>query len=446
MTSLKQLAIRGAIWTIASYGFSQIIRFGGNLILTRLLAPQLFGLMTLVTVFIVGLNLFSDVGVGPSVVRSKRGDDPDFLNTAWTIQVIRSFIIWGFCILIAFPISRLYNEPQLLWLIPIVGFGGVISGFSSTAGLTLERHMEMRRSTLFSLGGQVLSIVILIVWAKISPTIWALVLGNLLTSLVSTIWSYYLIPGTKNRFAWDAEAVQDLFGFGQWIFLSTAVTFLAEQVDRLMLGKLIALETLGVYGVAYALADIPRQVLAAVSSRVFFPTFSKMVDQPRDVFLAKILKNRLPLLLVSALSLTVLVGAGDFIITLLYDRRYAQASWMLPIMALGIWPRVLTQTIDQVFFALGQPRYPAYGCIAKFVFMLIALPTGFHFLGIAGAVIAVSLNDLPFYLVVIVGLQREKLSPLKQDLQATLVFVGLVALVLLGRSLLSLGSPFQGIF
>jgi O-antigen/teichoic acid export membrane protein len=445
MTSLKKLAIRGTIWTIASYGLGQIIRFGGNLILTRLLAPQLFGLMTLVSIFIVGLHLFSDVGVGPSVVQNKRGDDPDFLNTAWTMQVIRSFIIWGFCILIAFPLAQLYNEPQLLWLIPIVGFGTVISGFSSTAGYTLERHMEMRRSTFFSLGGQVLSIAILIIWAKISPTIWALVLGSLLTSLISTIWSFYLIPGTRNRFAWDPESVRDLFSFGQWIFLSTAITFLAEQVDRLMLGKLIALETLGVYGVAYALADIPRQVLLAVSSRVLFPAFSKMVDQPREVFLAKILKNRMPLLLFAAVGIGVLVGCGDLFVKLLYDKRYEQASWMLPLMAIGIWPRVLTQTIDQVFFAMGQPRYPTYGCLAKFVFMLAALPLGFHFMGVPGAVIAVALNDIPFYVVIAEGLRREKLSSFKQDMLATLFFVGLIALVLAVRSVLGLGSPLRGL-
>jgi O-antigen/teichoic acid export membrane protein len=445
MTSLKKLAIRGTIWTIASYGLGQIIRFGGNLILTRLLAPQLFGLMTLVSIFIVGLHLFSDVGVGPSVVQNKRGDDPDFLNTAWTMQVIRSFIIWGFCILIAFPLSQLYSEPQLLWLIPIVGFGSVISGFSSTASYTLERHMEMRRSTLFTLGSQVLSIVILIAWAKISPTIWALVLGSLVTSLISTIWSYYLIPGTRNRFTWDPDSVRDLFSFGQWIFLSTAITFLAEQVDRLMLGKLIPLETLGVYGVAYALADIPRQVLLAVSSRVLFPAFSKMVDQPREVFLAKILKNRMPLLLFAAVGIGILVGCGDLFVKLLYDKRYGQASWMLPLMAIGIWPRVLTQTIDQVFFAMGQPRYPTYGCLAKFVFMLGALPLGFHFMGVPGAVIAVALNDIPFYVVIAEGLRREKLSSFKQDMLATLFFVGLIALVLAVRSVLGLGSPLQGL-
>ena len=89
LQALKKVATQGAYWTIANYGLSQALRFGSNLILTRLLFPDLFGLMSLVNVIIMGLGLFSDIGVGTSIIRSKRGNDPDFLNSAWTMQVIR---------------------------------------------------------------------------------------------------------------------------------------------------------------------------------------------------------------------------------------------------------------------------------------------------------------------------------------------------------------------
>src|ERR687885_208624 len=115
MSSLKNQALRGTVWTIAGYGASQVLRLGSNIILTRLLLPEFFGLMNLVNVFIIGLHLFSDVGLGPSVVQNKRGDDPDFLNTAWTIQVGRGIILWICSLILAWPVSQFYNEPQLLW-------------------------------------------------------------------------------------------------------------------------------------------------------------------------------------------------------------------------------------------------------------------------------------------------------------------------------------------
>ncbi|MFM6402608.1 oligosaccharide flippase family protein, partial [Planktothrix sp.] len=106
MTSLSKKAIQGTIWTLFGYGGSQVLRFGGNLILTRLLVPELFGLMALVNTFITGLNLFSDVGIRPSIIRSQRGDDPEFLNTAWTIQVFRGLGLWIICLLITVPLAK----------------------------------------------------------------------------------------------------------------------------------------------------------------------------------------------------------------------------------------------------------------------------------------------------------------------------------------------------
>jgi O-antigen/teichoic acid export membrane protein len=445
MSSVKQLAIRGTIWTIATYGLSQIVRFASNLILTRLLAPELFGLMALVSVFIVGLHLFSDIGVGPSIIQNKRGDDPEFLNTAWTMQVVRNFVIWLCCLLIAWPASQLYNEPQLLWLIPVVGLGSIIAGFNSTAMFTLNRQMKIRQISIFQLGGQLIGTAVQLIWAWLNPTIWSLVGSGIVSSLVALVWSHLLIPGQRNRFQWDRHSAIELFSFGKWIFASTAVTFLSDQVDRLILGKLIPFAALGVYGVAFTLADIPRQVLLAISNKVFFPAFTRYTDLPRETFRAKILKNRLPFLLAMALGVAVLTSFGDLLITSLYDKRYVDASWMLPILALGIWPRVLTQTIDQVLFALGKANFPAYGCFAKFLFMVIGLPLGFNLLGLPGAIIIVALNDIPFYLLILYGLHREKLSVFVQDIQTTLLFLLVTGAFILGRVALGYGLPIKGL-
>ncbi|MEG3971224.1 oligosaccharide flippase family protein [Microcoleus sp. T2B6] len=94
------------------------------------------------------------------------------------------------------------------------------------------------------------------------------------------------------------------------IFVSTALTFFAEQADRLILGKLLTLDVLGVYGVALTLADIPRSITLALSGKVMFPAISKLVDQPRDILRAKILKNRQPILIACAVGLTLLVSFG----------------------------------------------------------------------------------------------------------------------------------------
>lgn len=442
MSSVKQLAVRGAVWTIASYGLSQVLRLGSNLILTRLLVPEMFGLISLVYVFITALHLFSDVGIGTSLIQNKRGEEPDFLNTAWTLQVCRGVILWFCTLLLAWPIAHLYQQPQFLWLIPVVGLGTVISGFNSTSVFTLNRNMAFRPLAIFELSGQLTGIVVMIVWAWFSPTIWAILMGSFASQILQLIWSHYWNSSSPHRFMLNQEVVREILSFGKWIFVSTALTFFAEQADRLILGKLLTLDMLGVYGVALTLADLPRSVTLALSSKVMFPAISKLADLPRETLRAKILKNRQPILIVLAVGLTALVSFGDVAIKILYDQRYIKAAWMLPILALGIWPRVLCNTgTEQILFAIGKIQYPAFGQLLRFLWTSIGLWVGFSTAGLLGAIVAVALNDLCFYTAISYGLCREKVNFLVQDFQATVLLLGLLAAVLSARYFLGFGLP-----
>ena len=452
MSSVKKLAIRGTIWTIAGYGAGQVLRFGTNLILTRLLSPDVFGLMALVYTFITGLHLFSDIGIGQSLIQNKRGEEPDFFNTAWTMQVMRGVGLWVCCLLIAWPVASFYGKPELLLLIPAVGLNTVVEGFWSTARFTLNRQLAVGKLSLFEFGGQVIGITVMIALAWMYHNVWALVIGNLVSVTFQLVWSHLLIPGLRNRFVWEPAAAKNIFSFGKWIFASTALTFLAEQSDKLILGKLVTSAALGVYNIAFALSDIPRQVLLALSSKVLFPAFSKFADLPRETFRAKILKNRGPFLMLAAAGVTALAGFGDKLIPILYPKAYGNAAWMLPLLAIGFWPRILTQTIDQALFALGKSLYPAYGSFFKFLFMFIGLPLGFHLMGgsqghgLHGALFVIALNDFPYYGAVAYGLWREKLSCIVQDLQATALLLVLLAVVLSARYALGLGLPIDKMF
>lgn len=444
MSSIKKLAIKGTIWTFVGYGASQILRFGSNLVLTRLLFPKLFGLMALVYVFISGLHLFSDIGIATSVVQNKRGDDPVFLNTAWTLQVVRGFGLWVCCFLLAWPAAALYNESQLLWLLPIVGLNTVISGFNSTALFTLNRHLSVKQLAIYELAGQVVSVTVTVAWAFFNKSVWALVVGGLVTSVFQLVWSHRMNPGAPNSFAWEKEASQELVSFGKWIFASTALTFLATQSDRLVLGKLFSFELLGVYGIAYTLADIPKTITLALGGKVIFPAFSKFADLPREEFRAKIQKGRKMILFPAAIGLAVLVSFGDIVISVLYDDRYKAAAWMLPILALGLWPVILNATLDLALFAIGNPRYVAYGCFWSSVFLIGGMVLGFKLMGPLGAVIAVPFSNVPPYFVITYGLWRDRLSCLGQDIRTTILFLAVLAVLIGGRIVAGFPLPIPG--
>jgi O-antigen/teichoic acid export membrane protein len=441
MTSLKKLAIRSGIWTIAGYGANQVIRFGSNLVLTKLLVPEFFGLMGLVNTLRVGIELFSDLGISQSIVNNKRGDEPDFLNTAWTLQIIRGLIIWCFCLLITFPVAKFYGDPRLLWLIPIVGITSVIDGFGSTAIHSLHRSMHMGRYTIFELILQILTLSILIFLAWIYPNVLSLAIGGVIASLMRMVGSYWLIPGYKNHLAWDKDAVEQIVSFGKWMFVASGLIFVAEQADRLILAKLLSFKVFGVYTIAYALASIPREVIKQLSHRVIFPAISNRTDLTRESLRAKILTQRRLILIGFAVFLAVLVTVGDLVIAILYDKRYTQATWMMPILCSGIWFSLLFHTTSPALLAIGKPLYAAQSNFARFILIAVGINVGFYFYGVLGAVIVIGISDFPLYVVNLYGLWREKLLLIGQDIQTTIFFVGLLTLLILIRNFLGFGLP-----
>jgi len=442
MGTLKKQILRGSFWTLTGYGARQVVRFGSNLILTRLLTPDIFGLMALGNTFIIGLEMFSDIGVQPSVVRSPRGEDPSFYNTAWTLQVFRGFGLTLCCGAIAYPVARFYDTPELLWVVPLLGLTASIRGFKSTALFVRNRRMDVGPIVRLNLVVQIVIVSTMAIWAWWNPTIWALIVGNWLGAGLHVAASHRLNDLAPNRFAWEAEARKELLNFGRWIFISTALTFLASQADRLLLGRLLTLEQLGVYGIAFFLATSPVQIVNRMSNSIVFPAISQLANSiSRQELRAKLLNKREPLLLACAFGLSLLIGFGDLAVGFLYDDRYRDAEWMLPLLSFGIWPVMLEQSVSGALLAYGKSNYIALATGLKFAYMLVALPLGFAVGGMPGAIVAIVFNDIPMYLAVTFGLARLNLSAYRQDLRLTLAFAGFLAIAFALRSVSGLPLP-----
>ncbi len=442
-SSLKNLAVKGTAWTILGYGGSQLLRFGGNIILTRLLVPEYFGLMAIVNAIRMGLELFSDIGIAQNVIRSKRGDDPDFLNTAWSISILRGFALWIALLLLAWPIARFYQEPTLFQILLVVSIATPINGAVSTKLYTLNRHMKLGKLTLIEFLSQTLGLVTMIAIAFFYPSIWSLVIGILVGQIFRTVVSYVALPGHHHQFIIESKAKQEIIAFGRWLFLSSIVVFLSEQSDRLILGKLVPLEILGVYTVAYTFAGIPQQIMKKMSFKVIFPLISKRIDLPRRQLRQKLNHQWWKLHSILLSILVVLGGFGDIIIRFLYDSRYDQAAWMMPILALGGWFSALFFMADSCVLALGKSFYSAQSRIFRLLAVTFGLVIGFRMGGILGAIIVIALGDVPAYLAIQYRMHKEGLGCFWQDIRSTLVFVLLLGIVFLIRSYLGLGLPFD---
>jgi O-antigen/teichoic acid export membrane protein len=441
---LQKQALKGTVYILGYYGIALGLRMVSSVVLARLLSPEFFGLMTLLTTVLVGLNLFSHIGLGDSVIQNPRGDEPVFLNTAWTLQALRGTGLWLMTILLAWPVARFYHEPRMIALFPALGFGCVLAGFASPSLLNLARHMGVGKTSMLELLGLIVYFVVTLVWALLDPSLWALVGGRLASEVARTSASYFVIREIRPKFVLDKECVRTILHFGKWILIGTALTFLATQSDRLILGKLVSIEELGVYGIAFALSDLPRQIIGMFCTRVGFPFISRFAQQPRQEYRAIFLRYRLPVLAVGGLGLILVVCTGDQFVLHFYDRRYRDATWMMGILAIGLWHTTLYSTISPAMFALSKAHYNAAANLAYCICLFTLIPLGFHFFGILGAVTAVAVGDLPVYFVVLYAAYRERVGTLLQDALMTVAFVATLVCALALRAALGFGQPFQG--
>ncbi|SEK91535.1 Membrane protein involved in the export of O-antigen and teichoic acid [Roseovarius nanhaiticus] len=393
--------LRSASWVMMGYGGAQALRLASNLILTRLLFPEAFGLMTLVTVVTVGLMMFSDVGIGPSISQSKRGDDPDFLNTAWTIQVMRGLALWAVTLALAVPMARIYDEPALALYLPIAGIALVISGFFPTRIETAHRHLVFGRLTALDLAAQAIGVIGMIVLAVLTQSVIALVLGSVLTALAKLILTSWLMPGAYNRFRLEPAALHEQVHFGKWIFLSTAFTFLSVQGDKAILGALLDLRTLGIYNIGFFLASFPVLLGGSVAQQLLIPVYRDRPPGESAANRARLRRMRFVMTGGVFSLLAIMALAGPWLVALLYDPRYAPAGAMLVLIALAFVPQAIGLTYDRAALAAGNSRGVFVYSALRAVLQVAMLYGGFQAFGLIGALVAMGVALLIAYPVLV---------------------------------------------
>lgn len=403
-TTLRQRALHSGSWVILGHLFSQALRLGSNLILTRLLVPEMFGVMAIVTVIMAGLAMFSDMGLLQNIVQSKRGEERDYLNTAWTIQIIRGFVIFLIALGVSYGLyifdqlawlssDTVYSDTQLPVILAVISLTAIIAAFNSIHILVLNRNLMMSKLIIIEIVSQVAGLLFMLIWAWYQRDIWALVFGAIFSAVVKMLLSHKINIGDKCYFHWDKEAVHEILHFGKWIFLSSIFGFLLNQGDRILLGGMISAELLGVYTVAFFLANALKDVLSKLLSSVFYPVLSETVrNSPKNLeAIYYQIRNK-----IDAITFFVagfIYASGETIVRILYDSRYQDAGWMLQILALSLIG-VGYMLAGQCFLAVGKAKLLSLLAAIQLFTLYIAIILGNYFYGIEFVIWAIALNPL----------------------------------------------------
>ncbi|WP_207101589.1 oligosaccharide flippase family protein [Paracoccus shandongensis] len=394
---LRSTSGRAASWTMIGFGANYAIRLLSTLALTRLLAPEVFGLMSLAWVLLGALTMLSDVGTVPSVIRSPRGDDPDFLDTAWSVQAVRGFCLGGLVLLLAWPVSRLYDEPRLFPILCAVSVMPVFQGLNSIAMATCRRHVRLGTLTVMGLTGQIVTTSFNVLFAWWLQSVWALVLGSVVGVLFGLVASYLWLPPYRPRLRFHRDAMAEIVTFGRWVLLATLFTYFGGQGSTAIMGLEVPPETLGLITIATTIAGAFSDLVLRVLNQVVFPSIARIYREGGDIGAAVERVKRIIFLCVLPVFLCISL-ASQPIIDLLYDPRYAQAGSFLALLALNNAIGTLQVPYQNAMLAAGNSRVHSVVMGVSAVSTVLLMLVGMHVAGIYGMIVGLGVGGslLPF--------------------------------------------------
>jgi len=385
--SLGKRVRAGLNWILSSALLGEVIRLVRSVVLARMLLPEDFGLFGMALTIAAALNALTTIGLSQTVVSYKFESDTELkahLDTAWSAELVRSLVIALLLAVSAFPMARFYRQQELKLIIPVLALSSFISGFQNIGLTILRKQISFARIFWYELATNVIGFSLTVGLAFIMRSVWALVLGLLLTAVISTILSY-VFHSYRPRFAFEKSALRRAAHLGKFTIVIAIAAYVMNMADNVMVGRLLGTSALGNYSLAFNIASAPFSVLIAALSTVLFPAYAEItaenLDRLRRAFL-KVFEIATFLLMLAAVPLFLL---ADQLVLVLFGKRWADAGAVLPILALIIPLRGLAQIISTVFVATNRPKQVTIGRLLEATVFLVALYPLLTVLGMIGA-------------------------------------------------------------
>ncbi|MFY4731258.1 oligosaccharide flippase family protein, partial [Nitrospira sp. BLG_2] len=272
--TLQHKAIRSGVWVGLSSAGVAVLSFARSIILARLLTPEIFGLMAVCSMAVRMIEIFTETGFGSALIhRQQRFEEAR--DTAFTLMVLRGGGLALLACVIAPWAAAFYDQPVLDSIVAVVGISFIFTGCQNVNAIALQKELDFKRLTYLEQAGTALNFLVSVVLAYVLRSVWALVYAQVLSAAINSALSFMIVPG-RVRFRLDFAVAKELFHYGKFITGLVIVVFLTRELDNAVIGKLLGMDALGYYVIAYTLANIPSTYISKLLAKVLFPMFSKL--------------------------------------------------------------------------------------------------------------------------------------------------------------------------
>jgi O-antigen/teichoic acid export membrane protein len=371
---------RSFAWQGGAQLAGQLVSWAGTLLVVRLLAPEDYGLMAMVMLFLGFLFTVADLGVGAATVQARELDEEQLRHV---LGVVATSAVAGMALsFMAAPlVAAFFGEPRLTPIVRVLSLNFLLMAAASLPQAQAMRRMDFRTKARIDVASSVAGTVASLALAAAGMGVWALVFAVLGQNLCRAV-GYQVASPLRVWPAFSSASVAPLVKFGAVLSLDRAVFFFYGNVDAMIAGRVLGGEALGVYTVALAFAATPLQKVIPTVTQVSFAAFSRIQTDPD-----RVRRNvRRAFRLAAAVAAPVLFGMGavaPVMVPLVLGERWAAVVLPFQLMCAVLPLRMLSAVLSPAVMGTGRPGVNLGNMVISLVLMGLAFSVGVRF-GVAG--------------------------------------------------------------
>lgn len=411
MPTLKQQTVSSVKWLVGSSFLQKGIQFSATIVLARILGPKDFGLFALAFVAIDALGLFKSMGFDSALIQRK-DEVEKAANTAFFIIPLLGIVLYLILSISAPWIGKFMNNMSVISVIRALGIIFIISCFGRVPAALMEKRMQFRQISIIEISTVIVYSVSAVVFALFKFGVWSLVYAYILKTLNQNILTF-IYSKWRPKLEFDKKIALEMFHFGKFVFLGAIVWFLKMNLDNLLVGKFLGVAALGLYAIAFNIANFGADYFGNKVARVIFPTYSKLQSDLYDLKSATLKTLKYISIIAIPFSIALFLLSGEFL-RFFYGERWIGATNVLRILAFAGIFNTLPAGMSVAFLACGKPKLGFW--ITTFqvaIFFIFIYPMAKLF-GINGVGVVVTLSGFIAFIITLIWAMKLLSMELKQ--------------------------------
>lgn len=380
-----------------------ILSIGRSIALARLLAPEMFGLMGLCSIVIRAIETFTRPGISQALIQRESSFE-EARDTAFTLLMVRGLMLSVFLAVIAPLVAWFYEAAELETMLQVLSAIFLIGGFVNINTIAKQKHLDFRSITYLDQVTAILGTIVTVAVAFWLRSVWALVIGQLVTASAHTLLSYYFVPG-RPRLAINWGIARELLSYGKFITASSIVLFIVTELDTAVIGKISGTEQLGYYVLAFTIANLVTTNISKVVSKIMLPAYSKLQSDMQALQRAYLRTLSLVMLMVLPAAVGTIVIA-DPLVHVVYGNIWEQAIVPLQVLAVFGLVRALASFNGYLFEGIGRPDVALHLALMRLLVVAPLIVPMASMYGLLGAAVTVTIGITVQWIVGLVYLSR----------------------------------------